>query len=460
MSLVENPSSPDPALLWYSRAIGIMRQKRAFVDPRSWRFQAAIHDYDKTTDPYRSDTDPAPSSAVQARYFGQCQHSSWFFLPWHRMYLYLFERIVADAVVEAGGPAGWTLPYWDYAASDDARKLPWAFRQPTWPGGETNWLYVPQRAKGMNEGTRALGAADVDVAAALGMGLFSTSPTSADVEFGGPRVKNHDGGTYPYGGVEQSPHNNVHVAVGGGPKGFMYDPTTAGLDPIFWLHHCNIDRLWEVWVREAGRANPTEATWQTGVAFPFHDANGKPVTMTASQVVDTTALDYLYEGMTPLRQGGALVTTKPRRPMLLGATDTAFALPTALHEITIATDPSVRAAPAGPRAERVLLHLENLTAKDSPGAYDVYVNVPPGKSAADHPERRAGRIALFGARQENRRTRSHARDGFSFVLDISPVYRALRAAGAWDAARLRVTFEPVYEWSDAVTVGRVSVNVR
>ena len=49
----------------------------------------------------------------------------------------------------------------------------------------------------------------------------------------------------------------VHVLVGGSDPnsnlpGLMSDPDTAGLDPIFWLHHANIDRLWEVW-----RQNPT-----------------------------------------------------------------------------------------------------------------------------------------------------------------------------------------------------------
>jgi hypothetical protein len=35
----------------------------------------------------------------------------------------------------------------------------------------------------------------------------------------------------------------MHVRVGG----FMGAFNSAGLDPLFWLHHCNIDRLWEVW---------------------------------------------------------------------------------------------------------------------------------------------------------------------------------------------------------------------
>src|SRR5262249_3678134 len=149
VSLVKHPDQPDTTLLWYSRAVGIMQQRK-FVDPTSWRFQAAVHDYDPGTDPNLSAGDPAPPGSLLNQYGKPCQHSSWFFLPWHRMYLYFFEQIVAAAVVQAGGPADWSLPFWDYSASDAARSLPWAFGQPTWPGGETNYLYVPQRARGMN----------------------------------------------------------------------------------------------------------------------------------------------------------------------------------------------------------------------------------------------------------------------------------------------------------------------
>jgi tyrosinase len=40
--------------------------------------------------------------------------------------------------------------------------------------------------------------------------------------------------------------------------GWMGDFATAGLDPVFWLHHSNIDRLWQVWLEaDAGDTNPT-----------------------------------------------------------------------------------------------------------------------------------------------------------------------------------------------------------
>ena len=56
--------------------------------------------------------------------------------------------------------------------------------------------------------------------------------------------------------LEDTPHGGVHVLVGndfdqfGNPvrAGWMGSFFTAGLDPIFWLHHANLDRLWQVWL--------------------------------------------------------------------------------------------------------------------------------------------------------------------------------------------------------------------
>ena len=85
----------DDVLVWYARAIREM-QKRPIADPTSWRYQAAIHDYARAGDPLADPADQLPSTADQARFWKQCQHGSWYFLPWHRLYLGFFEQIVAD----------------------------------------------------------------------------------------------------------------------------------------------------------------------------------------------------------------------------------------------------------------------------------------------------------------------------------------------------------------------------
>ena len=104
----------DDALLWYARAVKAM-QARPTTDPRSWAYQAAIHDFLDGSTPQ---TPPLPPQADRTTFWRQCQHFSWFFLPWHRMYLLHFERIVAKTIADdLQGPANWALPYWNYSDS-------------------------------------------------------------------------------------------------------------------------------------------------------------------------------------------------------------------------------------------------------------------------------------------------------------------------------------------------------
>ena len=57
----------------------------------------------------------------------------------------------------------------------------------------------------------------------------------------------------------------------------MSDVTTAAFDPIFWVHHCNIDRLWSLWDATQGRqwgAAP-EREWFDACLWWFYDADGQ-----------------------------------------------------------------------------------------------------------------------------------------------------------------------------------------
>jgi tyrosinase len=66
----------------------------------------------------------------------------------------------------------------------------------------------------------------------------------------------------------ESPHNSIHLAVGGfdvpgqanyspigGANGDMGENDTAGLDPIFFFHHCFIDRVFWLWQKRHGFTN-------------------------------------------------------------------------------------------------------------------------------------------------------------------------------------------------------------
>lgn len=290
---VKNLPITHPIMDFYAKAVRAM-QALPIANPLSWRFQAAIHDYIRANDPHASAGDVLPSAATQSSFWGQCQHNSWFFLPWHRMYLHHFEQIIIGHIRRLGGPPDWALPYWDYSASAADAQLPAAFRATTLADGTPNALFVAQRDPRANAGTSFATAAQTATSAALAETLF-TAAFPATSFGGGSTGFNHSGGP-GRGSLESIPHGSMHVSVAGS-SGFMRDFTQAPLDPIFWSHHCNIDRLWKVWLRQPGRANPTDAAWRTGVSFNFHNAAGTPVTMTTAQVLDTRPmpLDYIYE---------------------------------------------------------------------------------------------------------------------------------------------------------------------
>jgi tyrosinase len=73
----------------------------------------------------------------------------------------------------------------------------------------------------------------------------------------------------------EAPHNSIHLAVGGydvtgvpgqngdaspivGANGDMGENDTAALDPIFYFHHCNIDRVFWLWQNKWGKTDALE----------------------------------------------------------------------------------------------------------------------------------------------------------------------------------------------------------
>jgi tyrosinase-like protein/polyphenol oxidase-like protein len=77
----------------------------------------------------------------------------------------------------------------------------------------------------------------------------------------------------------------------------MSDPNFAARDPIFWLHHCNIDRLWNRWLSlGGGRANPVENAVWMDQPFAFFDETGSMVRMSGRDIVESARqLSYRYD---------------------------------------------------------------------------------------------------------------------------------------------------------------------
>ena len=67
----------------------------------------------------------------------------------------------------------------------------------------------------------------------------------------------------------------------------------SAADPLFYLHHCNLDRIWESWNR-LGNSNPTDPKYLNR-KFTFADRNGKRVDMPVSAGDRVAQLGYEYD---------------------------------------------------------------------------------------------------------------------------------------------------------------------
>lgn len=209
-------------------------------------------------------------------------HGSWNFFPWHRAYLYYYERILGSLV---GDLNHFRLPYWDW---ENVRTLPASYRV---PGSAANSLWNAKRNGGLAGGGN-LPAADGTTARINTLNLLSDFDS-----FGG----NASSG----GAMENNPHGTIHMDVGqfAPPYHDMGNLGYAARDPLFFAHHGNIDKLWSAWNDLAGSSglpphayqNPTDAGF-LNARWSFYDENQQVVSMSAADVLDHNAnLRYTYK---------------------------------------------------------------------------------------------------------------------------------------------------------------------
>jgi tyrosinase len=359
------------------------------------------------------------------------------------MYLYYFERILRRA---AGDPT-LTLPYWDYSQATN-RQLPLPFRQ---PATAANPLYIRDRDPDINAG-QPLQDNEVEARQALSRLPFFVQPDRTGQNglesFGGAAIALPAHlGTF-VGQLEDQPHNVIHITLGG----FMSDPNCAARDPIFYLHHANIDRLWEVWLRQGGgRVNPTtNDVWLT-TPFTFFDENGARVTITGQQILTTATLGYRYDDVGSPPPAPQAVAAPP------AARDEAREVSQALatiERLAVLSDTGLQAVDFGPQGGALQVRLSedggallsaaatgespprlSLVLADvqlvSPGAYfAVYLNLPPGTAPDAMSIYYVGNLALFGAAQHAQHA-AHGMPGREFMFDVTDTVRALQAQGEW-----------------------------
>src|SRR5262249_33461289 len=144
-------------------------------------------------------------------------HTTQRFLPWHRIYLLKLEQALRAIHPDV------SLPYWDWTQAGEQQIPPWLV-------GVTPTVVTPTQTIPVTRFPQT----SADLAT-----IASNTPSAlAQTDFTN------------FTSLLQGIHNGVHVWVGGS----MGSVPTAPADPIFWMHHCNIDRLWWQWQKTPGNA--------------------------------------------------------------------------------------------------------------------------------------------------------------------------------------------------------------
>jgi tyrosinase len=209
-----------------------------------------------------------------------CPHGNWYFLPWHRAYIASFERICR----ELSGKRDFALPYWNWTGD---RQFPAAFT-----AGDRNSNPLLHPRPGVGNGLRL--SDDM-----VGQPVISRIMQSPDFEaFGSTRPRGQNNTSPQWQRtlgskteLEFNPHDGVHQSIGGN----MSVVDLSARDPIFFLHHANIDRLWTDWNRR-GNANSPEQMWRD-FAFNgnFINGNGGRWDMSVGDLASPPALGYRYD---------------------------------------------------------------------------------------------------------------------------------------------------------------------
>ena len=208
------------------------------------------------------------------------------FLPWHRAYLYRLEQALQDRV------PGVTLPWWDWTTT---REVPEAYAAEE-VGRQPNTLFTTRTL--VTEADRREGRPVIEETfrGSTDPSLLPTADKLTDV-LAEPNF-------VVFSDALEDLHDDVHGSV----NGTMGDVAYAAFDPIFWAHHCMIDRVWWLW-QQLNRINavPTRG-WENIVLEPFN--------LTVGDTLLANALGYEYaDTETPLasRQvgGSVRVVTEP-----------------------------------------------------------------------------------------------------------------------------------------------------
>jgi hypothetical protein len=303
--------------------------------------------------------------------------------------------------------------------------------------------------------------------------------------------------TGAYGAGLKDNRGAINVSLTSTPseeyEGLMADPGLAALDPIFFLHHANIDRMWAAWNVTGKNQNPTDANWLAGpssngnsrFAMPM-DTAGTPWYYSPSDVVNTLHLKYYggvnysytyddlsltsYSNTPPVSQSlgkrlmklgvtkklESITMSAKNKNELVGASGNAIVLSSGTTQTAVKLDGtgwksvtnSLAKASITSQPDEVFLVLENVTGTNNSNILMVYVNNQFVKS-----------VSLFGIRMASMKNSEHGGSGLTFKFNITSIVDDLHLNNNINLESLDVQIRTKNPFSkgSVVTVGRISV---
>lgn len=95
--------------------------------------------------------------------------------------------------------------------------------------------------------------------------------------------------------LDSKPHGQIHNGVGDIRN--MGAVPWAARDPVFWVHHSQVDRIWASW-NAAGGQNPTDPSFLS-MQYTFARPDGTAVLVTNEDMLDIATLGYDYQTLIP-----------------------------------------------------------------------------------------------------------------------------------------------------------------
>lgn len=387
------------------------------------------------------------------RGFNKCPHGNWYFLPWHRAYVTMYERMIRAVT----GYAAFAMPYWDWTA---IRTPPQAFSDPTYKGrpnplydaGRNNSLSLPDNIVGPAVMQQIFGETNYE--------LFGTSRPQGQNSLAQSWITTRTG---IQGTLEATPHNNVHMMLGG------WMPTARSpMDPIFQMHHGNIDHIWWLW-NGMGRQNTSDPLWRDMVFQDNYLApDGSWYSASPAAVQNIANLGYSY-GPRPLKAASARLQVADLRLQavfergsasaatdlgvralgaraMTGGGDFEFAVPTGSP--TLKQTFSALGAVARPTAaqallgSRVVAFIRGLTPPSDDVQVKVFVDSAGGPEQKDLGD--AGYVTTIGFFGAGAHAGHDGAGGVAVSSDITQALRDLQGAGlSTGSDEIRLRLEPV-----------------